>query len=119
MPIRIQNPKSKIQNTSITAVLREAERVLVGGVNSPVRAFRQINAEPVMLVKGRGATVTDHRGRSFIDFIGGWGALALGHNHPAVVSALRRALTQDIMTGLTHPSEIELARLISAAVSSV
>jgi glutamate-1-semialdehyde 2,1-aminomutase len=72
-----------------------------------------------MLVRGRGATVTDHRGRSFIDFIGGWGALALGHNHPAVVSALRRALTQDILTGLTHPSEVELARLITEAVPSV
>jgi glutamate-1-semialdehyde 2,1-aminomutase len=96
-----------------------AARYLVGGVNSPVRAFRQIGAEPVMLTRGRGAEVVDTQGRRYLDFVGGWGALILGHRHPTVLSALRRALTQDIMTGLTHPDEIELARLITEAVPSV
>src|SRR3989338_7916746 len=120
MATTIQNPKSKTQNASkVASVFGEAERFLVGGVNSPVRAFRQIGCAPLMLVKGRGATVIDSTGRRYIDFIGGWGALMLGHSHPAVVSAVRRALAQDLMTGLTHPSEIELARLIAAAVASV
>jgi len=119
MAVTIQNQKFKIQNTSTAAVLREAERVLVGGVNSPVRAFRQIGCAPLMLVKGHGATVVDSTGRRYLDFIGGWGALILGHRHPTVLSALRRALTQDLMTGLTHPDEIALARLITEAVPSV
>lgn len=72
-----------------------------------------------MLVKGRGAEVVDTQGRRYLDFVGGWGALILGHRHPTVLGALRRALTQDIMTGLTHPHEIELARLIAEAVPSV
>jgi len=100
-------------------VVRQANTYLVGGVNSPVRAFRQIGAEPVMLVRGRGAAVVDVQGRRYLDFIGGWGVLILGHNHPAVVTALRRRISQDIMTGLTHPDEIELARLIREAVPSV
>lgn len=99
--------------------LNEAQRYLVGGVNSPVRAFRQIGAEPIMLIRGRGATVTDTQGRRYLDFIGGWGALVLGHRHPRVVNALRRALSCDLLTGLTHPDEIELARLITEAVPSV
>ncbi|MBI4004011.1 MAG: aminotransferase class III-fold pyridoxal phosphate-dependent enzyme [Candidatus Omnitrophica bacterium] len=117
IPTTIQNPKSKIQNTS--TALKEAEQYLVGGVNSPVRAFRRIGCAPLMLVKGRGATVIDSTGRRYLDFIGGWGALILGHRHPTVLSALRRALTQDIMTGLTHPDEIALARLLTEAVPSV
>src|SRR3989338_2886319 len=117
IPTTIQNPKSKIQNAS--TALTEAKQYLVGGVNSPVRAFRQINAEPVMLVKGRGVEVVDTRGRRYLDFICGWGALMLGHRHPAVMSAVRRMLSQDVMTGLTHPLDIELSPLITEAVPSV
>jgi glutamate-1-semialdehyde 2,1-aminomutase len=115
----IHNPQSTIQNTSTAVVLEEAQRYLVGGVNSPVRAFRQIGVDPVMLMKGRRAEVMDVRGRRYIDFIGGWGALILGHRPPRVMAALRRALSQDVMTGLTHPDEVRLARLITQAVPSV
>jgi len=116
--IRNSSRKFRIQNSELR-ILDEAAQYLVGGVNSPVRAFRQIGAEPVMLVEGRGAEVTDTRGRRYIDFIGGWGALILGHRHPTVLSALRRALSQDVMTGLTHPDEVRLAQLIAGAVPSV
>ena len=94
-------------------------RYLVGGVNSPVRAFRQVGGEPLMLVQGRGAEVIDEQGRRFTDFISGWGCLLLGHNPPPVVGALRRGLTQGLPMGLTHPAEVELARRIVKAVPSI
>ncbi len=116
----IQNRKSKIENASESSVpLQLAERYLVGGVNSPVRAFRHIGGDPLLLTRARGAVVTAQHGQRFIDFIMGWGALILGHNHPAVLGAVRRALSRGTLLGLTHPAEVELARLIAEAVPSV
>jgi glutamate-1-semialdehyde 2,1-aminomutase len=100
-------------------VLEEAKRYLVGGVNSPVRAFRHVGGEPLMLVSARGAEVVDHAHARFVDFIMGWGALILGHNHPAVVRSLRGAIDHGVLLGLTHPPEVELARFIVEAVPSV
>lgn len=97
----------------------EARRVLVGGVNSPVRAFRRVGGEPLMLSRASGAMVTDHRGRRYIDLIMGWGPLPLGHNHPAIVRALRRRITEGVLLGLTHPAEVQLARLIAGAMASI
>lgn len=97
---------------------RHFTQYLVGGVNSPVRAFRQVGAKPLRLVSGRGAEVVDESGRRYVDFIGGWGTLILGHRHPAVERALTRALKSDWLLGLTHPAEGELARRIAQAVPS-
>ena len=97
----------------------DAERYLVGGVNSPVRAYRHLGGAPVILARSRGATVWDVDGTPFIDFIMGWGALPLGHNSPEVIRALRARMAQGVLLGLTHPAEAELARLISEAVPSV
>jgi glutamate-1-semialdehyde 2,1-aminomutase len=97
----------------------DAARFLIGGVNSPVRAFRQVDGQPLILTAAKGAGVRDASGRAYLDFIMGWGALILGHNHPDVVSALRQATARGVMYGLTHPAEFELARLISNAVPSV
>jgi len=98
---------------------KEAQRFLVGGVNSPVRAFRHVGGEPLMLVSGRKAEVVDAAGGTFVDFIMGWGALLLGHQPSAVLQALREALRHGTLLGLTHPAEVELARLIAQAVPSV
>ena len=98
---------------------RIADQYLVGGVNSPVRAYRHLGGEPVMLARSRGAQVWDVDGTPFMDFIMGWGALPLGHNPPEVIRALRERMTQGVLLGLTHPAEAELARLISEAVPSV
>jgi glutamate-1-semialdehyde 2,1-aminomutase len=98
--------------------LLKPSQYLVGGVNSPVRAFRQVGAEPLTLVAGQGAEVVDAAGRRYVDFIGGWGALILGHRHPAVERALTRALKSDWLLGLTHPGEGELARRIAQTVPS-
>ena len=99
--------------------IEEAQRFLVGGVNSPVRAFKSVGGDPLMLVEARGAEVRDAGGRRYADFIMGWGALLLGHNHPAVIKALHAGLKRGVLMGLTHPAEVELARLIATAVPSV
>ncbi|MBI4342824.1 MAG: glutamate-1-semialdehyde 2,1-aminomutase [Candidatus Omnitrophica bacterium] len=96
-----------------------ADRVLVGGVNSPVRAFRQVGGEPVLLAGAKGATVRDDAGRTYVDFIMGWGAQILGHNPPAAVQALRRQLAAGALVGLTHPAEARLAAMIADVVPSV
>lgn len=94
-------------------------RYLVGGVNSPVRAFRQIGGEPLLLSRAKGAHVTDAAGARRLDLIMGWGALLLGHQHPAVARAVRRAAGRGILLGLTHAAEGELARLLVEAIPSI
>ena len=87
---RAQSPEPRTSRISRSGEV--AARYLVGGVNSPVRAFRKVGAAPLMLAGGSGSTVIDPGGRRYTDFIMGWGALILGHNHPAVVKAVRRAV---------------------------
>ncbi len=102
-----------------TKLLDDAKRFLVGGVNSPVRAFRQVGQEPLVLVRGQGAWVTDAQGRQFLDFILGWGSLILGHAHPRVVRTVRRQVANSAMLGLTHPAEVHLAQAITEALPSI
>ena len=97
----------------------EVHQFLVGGVNSPVRAFRHIGGSPLLVTRAEGAEVIGSDGRSYLDFISGWGALLLGHNPPVVVKALREGLQRGVLFGLTHPAEMELAGLIVEAVPSV
>lgn len=111
--------KRAVRHSSLVTRHAEASRYLVGGVNSPVRAFRQVGQAPLVLVRARGTEVTDTSGRAFVDFIMGWGALILGHNSPMVRRALRQQLGRGVMMGLTHPAEMELARLIVEAAPSV
>lgn len=113
----IRNPKSEIRNS--TQILEQARRYLVGGVNSPVRAFRAVGQEPLILERGRGAVVVDADGTRFLDLIMGWGALILGHAHPAVVRAVRKRIADGAHLGLTHHGEVELARAITEAIPSV
>ncbi len=117
--LRMTNVKKKRSIRHSTFDIRNSGRYLVGGVNSPVRAFKQVDGDPLAVVRGRGGLLTDADGRSYIDFIMGWGALILGHQHPAVLKALRGALNKSTILGLTHPDEIELAKLIVEAVPSV
>ena len=95
------------------------ERYLVGGVNSPVRAFRRVGADPVVLRSGRGAWVTDARGRRFLDCIMGWGSLILGHNHPPVLRAIQRQLSRGTVLGLTTARERQLAETLCDAMPSI
>ncbi len=106
--------------TSRQAELRaRAADLFPGGVNSPVRSFRSVGADPVILVRGRGARVEDADGREYIDYIGGWGPAILGHGHPAVVEAIRRASDGTFALGATGPLEIELGERIRARMPSL
>jgi glutamate-1-semialdehyde 2,1-aminomutase len=97
----------------------KAKRILVGGVNSPVRAFRAVGATPVFVKSGRGAHITDVDGNTYVDYVMSWGALILGHAYPKAVKAAARALAAGSSFGAPTEAETELCRMISAAIPSM
>src|SRR5256714_3643259 len=90
-----------------------------GGVNSPVRAYRAVGGEPPVLVRGEGAFVWDEAGRRFIDCVGAFGPLLLGHAHPEVVNAIQAAAAAGGSFGVTGPGEIRLAEAIRDRMPSI
>ncbi len=96
-----------------------AQAVLPGGVNSPVRAFKAVGGIPPFIVSAKGAALTDADGRSYIDYIGSWGPMILGHAHPEVVAALEDATRKGSSYGAPCPVEVELAEEIVDRVPSV
>jgi glutamate-1-semialdehyde 2,1-aminomutase len=97
----------------------EACRVLPGGVNSPVRAFRAVGGHPRFIVRAEGCRLFDADGRAFIDYIGGYGPLILGHAHPRVLAALERAVRDGVCFGAPTPLETRLADEIVQRVPSI
>jgi glutamate-1-semialdehyde 2,1-aminomutase len=98
---------------------QRAERVLVGGVNSPVRAFKSVGGTPRVMQRAAGCTLVDVDGVRYIDYIGSWGAAIVGHAHPAVVEAVTRAARDGLSFGVNSPLEVALAEEIIARVPSV
>ncbi len=96
-----------------------ARRHIPGGVNSPVRAFGSVGGTPPFLVKGEGASVWDADGRRYIDYVGSWGPLILGHAHPAVVEAVERAARNGLSFGAPTEAEIDLADLLCELLPSL
>ncbi|HUH06929.1 MAG TPA: glutamate-1-semialdehyde 2,1-aminomutase [Egibacteraceae bacterium] len=96
-----------------------ARRVIPGGVNSPVRAFRGVGGVPRFIAGAEGAMLTDVDGRSYIDYVMSWGPLILGHRHPAVTEAAAEALRRGSSYGAPTAAEVELAEVIAAAVPGV
>ncbi len=90
----------------------EACRLMPAGVNSPVRAFRSVGGEPIFHASAAGCRITDVDGRSYIDYVGSWGPLILGHAHPAVVEAVASTAARGLSFGAPCEAEIELARLL-------
>ena len=90
-------------------------RVIPGGVNSPVRAFRAVGGTPVFIERGAGQHLYDVDGRRYLDVVNSWGALILGHAHPAVVEAMSQACRKGTTFGAPCPGEVELAERITAA----
>jgi glutamate-1-semialdehyde 2,1-aminomutase len=95
-----------------------AQRVIPGGVNSPVRAFRAVGGTPRFMVSGRGAYLVDADGKSYVDLVSSWGPMILGHAHPAVVSAVQAAAESGLSFGTPTLGEIELAEEIIARVNA-
>ena len=98
---------------------KEAQERLVGGVNSPVRAFKAVGGTPVWFARGEGAYLTDVDGKRYVDLVGSWGPLILGHAHPAVVAEVTKAVRDGASFGAPGPRELELARLVSAMMPSI
>ncbi len=98
---------------------REAERVMVGGVSSPVRAFRAVGGNPLFLARGRGSKVWDVDGNAYIDYVCSWGPLILGHSHPEVTKALRSAIAAGVSFGAPTIPELRLAQKICFSMPSI
>lgn len=96
-----------------------ARRVIPGGVNSPVRAFKGVGGEPVFFNRGQGAYLWDVEGRRYIDYLSSWGPMILGHAHPAVVDAVQRAAAQALSFGAPTAIEVEMAELLCGLVPSM
>jgi glutamate-1-semialdehyde 2,1-aminomutase len=100
-------------------LFHRAQQVLPGGVNSPVRAFRKVGGEPFFVARAEGARLIDVDGNQYIDYVMSWGALLLGHAHPAVVRALNEATLRGTSYGAPSPPEVELAELVIQLVPSI
>src|SRR2546427_1549582 len=96
-----------------------ATRLIPGGVNSPVRAFRGVGGEPFFVARGEGARIWDVDGRSYLDFLGSWGPLILGHAAPPVVAAIAEAAARGTSYGAPTGLEVEMAEAIAAAYPSI
>jgi glutamate-1-semialdehyde 2,1-aminomutase len=106
--------------TELSARLFARAKVSIpGGVNSPVRACKSVGCDPLFVSKARGATIIDVDGNEFIDFVGSWGPMILGHAHPAVVDAVRQTALDGTSFGAPTPLEVELAELVCDSVPSL
>jgi glutamate-1-semialdehyde 2,1-aminomutase len=94
---------------------KRAEKLIPGGVNSPVRAFRSVGCEPPYIVRGQGSHIWDADGNEYVDYIGSWGPLILGHAAPAVIEAVIAAARNGTSFGASTPAEADLAELVISA----
>lgn len=97
----------------------QGQQHIPGGVNSPVRSFRAVDGSPIFLARGQGCRVWDVDGNEFIDYLGSWGPLVLGHANPVVVEALRKTAEKGTSFGTLVEGEVELAQMICEALPSV
>jgi glutamate-1-semialdehyde 2,1-aminomutase len=101
------------------SLFERAQRVIPGGVNSPVRAWRGVGGTPPFIVRGEGSRIFDADGNEYIDYIGSWGPLLLGHRHPEILTAIEAALMRGTSFGAPTEQEIELAETIRDMVPSM
>ncbi len=118
MAIPINRETGSVMNKS-EALFQRATGAIPGGVNSPVRAFGAVGGNPPFIVSAKGCRMTDVDGNEYIDYIGSWGPMILGHAHPDVTAALEEALRRGTSFGAPSPVEVELAEEIIRRVPSV
>ena len=100
-------------------LFEEAKKHIPGGVNSPVRAFRSVGGDPIFIKRAKGSKVYDADGKPYIDYVLSWGPAILGHAHPKVTAALRKAIANGTSFGAPTELEITLARMVKKAVPSI
>lgn len=105
--------------TDSTALFSRAQSFIPGGVNSPVRAFKGVGGTPVFIQKAQGAYIYDTDGKQYVDYVGSWGPMILGHNHPSILNAVLKAAENGLSFGAPTPSEIDLAELVCNIIPSI
>ena len=105
--------------TAKQKIFVRANRRIPGGVNSPVRAWKSVGGVPLFIGRGKGSYIFDAGGKRYIDFVGSWGPLILGHAHPQVLRAVQRRALQGFTFGAPTILEVELAEAVAAAVRSI
>jgi glutamate-1-semialdehyde 2,1-aminomutase len=105
--------------TKSSELFARAQKHIPGGVNSPVRAFRNVGGEPFFVARAEGARIWDVDGNEYIDYVGSWGPAILGHAPNVVVEAVRDAATRGLSFGIPNPLEVEMAKLICAWIPSI
>jgi glutamate-1-semialdehyde 2,1-aminomutase len=98
--------------TKSSQLFRRAQLSIPGGVNSPVRAFRSVGMDPLFIESAKGCRITDVDGNEYIDYVGSWGPMVLGHAHPAVLTAIKNVMGKGLSFGAPTEAEIELAEMI-------
>jgi len=119
---RTRNKKREIsmkQNENSIKLFKAAKELIPGGVNSPVRAFRNVDGEPFFVRRAKGCRIEDVDGNSMIDYVGTWGPAILGHAPECVIEAVSKAATEGVSFGIPNPYEVDMARLIVDWVPSV
>src|SRR5512135_950783 len=101
------------------SLFEQSQRVIPGGVNSPVRAFRSVGGTPRFIARGKGARVWDADGKEYIDYVGSWGPMIVGHAHPEVVRAVQQAAEDGLSFGAPTERELEMAELITHLLPSI
>ncbi len=109
-------PRLKRERKRSREIFERAEKVLVGGVDSPVRAFRAVGGEPLIIERGNGANLYDADGNELLDYVCSWGAMILGHANPAISEAIAEQTRRGTSFGVTTELELELAELIIEAI---
>ncbi len=100
-------------------LFQQAQLVMPGGVNSPVRSFNAVGGTPIFFERGEGAYLFDHQGKCYIDYLGSWGPIILGHAHPSVTHALQQAIGKGLSFGTCHEKEQKLARRLCTLLPSM
>jgi glutamate-1-semialdehyde 2,1-aminomutase len=108
-----------VDHTRSQELFERARLSIPGGVNSPVRAFRSVGGSPCFITRGEGPHLFDADGNKYIDYIGSWGPLILGHCHPDIIDALAKAMSRGTSFGAPTEAEVEMAELIEAMVPSI
>src|SRR5687768_138435 len=108
-----------MNTTRSQKLFQEAQTLMPGGVNSPVRAFRSVGLDPLYIARAKGSRIWDADGNEFIDYVGSWGPMILGHAHPRVIDAVKRTAENGTSFGASCEQELELARLIKKFLPSI
>ncbi|MDK2848881.1 MAG: glutamate-semialdehyde -aminomutase, partial [Desulfuromonadales bacterium] len=100
-------------------LFQRARKVIPGGVNSPVRAFKAVGRNPLFIDRAAGSVLVDADGNRYIDYVGSWGPMIVGHGHPKVIEAIRDAAGRGTSFGAPTASEIDLAELVCDAFPNI